>query len=240
MKKILITVPCLYNAHVCHDAITSILNRVNIDVLIGDNGADQDVKEVIEKFKDYSNVKVIHEPINTYVNPIWNKFIKYFLDHPKYDHIILYNSDLIMNHYFHQVLENIWEKFPELILVPTLTDKNSLKSKVNINTHTFTVVQEGIQGVFITLSRKQAELVHPIPSEIKLWFGDTYLYTLLNDIVGPGSICIVDSLLAHHIGSETIKRLPELQEILTEDKIAWNTKLKAELEKRIQKIKNLQ
>lgn len=238
MNKVLIAVPCLYNADVCYQSIQSVLNRVDINILILDNGADQDVKDVIEKFKKYPNVIVMHEPINIYVNMGWNKFIKYFLDHPEYDHLVLMNSDLIMNHNFHHVLKNIWNSYPELILVPTLTDKDTLKKKVDINSHFFKVVDEGIQGVFITLSRKAAKMVYPIPSEIRLWWGDTFTYTLLNEVLGKGSICVVDTLLAHHTGSETIKRLPEMQEILDQDAKNWKNIVEPLLKERIKQLKN--
>lgn len=235
--KTLIAIPCLYNAHVCHGSIQSVLNRVGIDVLIGDNGADQDVKDVIEKFKEYPNVTVIHEPVNIYVNPIWNKFIKYFLNHPEYDHIILMNSDLLLNHDFHRVLQNIWKDYPQLSLIPNMVDKDTLKIRVDVNDHLFTIVEGGIPGVFITMSRRQAEFCYPIPSDILLWWGDTYLYSLINAIDGKGTLCVVNTLTAHHIGSETIKRLPEMQEILDKDAQAWETIVEPLMQEKIKYLK---
>lgn len=231
--KILIGIPCLYNGEVCKEAIQSILNRVDITVLILDNGADQEVKTVIENFKEYPNVIVFHEPINIYVNMGWNKFIKYFINHPEYDHLVLMNSDLLLNHDFHRVLKNIWQEYPELCLIPNMVDKDTLKLKVNVDSHLFTVVEGGVPGVFITMSRKQAKYCYPIPSEILLWWGDTYIYSLINAVSGKGTLCIVDTLTAHHIGSETIKRLPEMQEILDKDAENWKNIVEPQMQEKI-------
>ncbi len=234
--KTLISIPCLYNADCCSQSINSVLNRHGIDILIGENGADQDVKDVIEKFKEYDNVKVMHEPVNIFVNPIWDKFITYFLAHPEYEHLIIMNSDIIMNHNFHHVLKNIWKTFPEFSLVPNLVDRNKLLEKVNYDLFHFKQVHEGIAGVFITLSQRQAKLISPLPTETLVWWGDSYIYGLLE---GLGEmICIPDNLYGHHVGSETVKRLPGLQEILDQDKENWNTITKPKMEEKIKQLKN--
>jgi hypothetical protein len=61
---------------------------------------------------------------------------------------------------------------------------------------------EGIPGIFITLSREQAKAVYPIPEEIKVWFGDSYLYPLLD--ASGYSISISHDLLAFHHTSMSI------------------------------------
>lgn len=236
MSKILISVPCLYNADCCSQSIQSVLNRHGIDLLLMDNGSDQNVKNVLEKFKEYDNVKVIHEPINIYVNPAWDKFINYFLDHTEYDHLVLMNSDLILGHDFHHVIKTIWKTFPEHILVPEIVDRDILKEKVPLDIYTFQQIHSGIAGVFITLSQRQAMLISPLPPEIKIWHGDEYIYNILNAI--GEAIVIPSNLRAHHVGSETVKRLPGLQEILTQDKENWTTIVKPKMEEKIKQLKN--
>lgn len=233
--RILVAIPCLYNAPVCYEAINSVLNRRGIDVLLMDNGAEQDVKDVLEKFKEYTNVTVLHEPTNIYVNPAWQKFIDYFLAHSAYDHLVIMNSDIFMNHDFHHIIKTIWHTFPEHCLVPNIVDRDQVKERMALDAYMFQQLHSGIAGVFITLSRRQAKIISPLPAEIKIWFGDTYVYSILDSI---GEMIVVpNNLLAHHVGSETVKRLPELQEVLDEDKVQWETVVKPRMEEKIKQLK---
>ena len=181
--KFLVSIPMLYAAQCCKETLNSFVGLDNVDILIGDNGADIDVKLVISEFENSKNIFIIREPENIYVNPIWNKFIKYFIDNPQYDYLIIVNSDLPIQRDFAKVLENRLSINPDEIPIPTLnTDKNILTQTVDINIQEAQVVDSGTAGVFIVISRKLANIVYPIPPEIKVWFGDNWIYDIARGI----------------------------------------------------------
>lgn len=202
--KILCGIPCLYNGETCLRAF-SVVDEENVDLLIIDNGSDTDVKYSIDLVKNaYSNVKVIKHNKNIFVNPAWNEILAYFLNNGQYDQLIIMNSDLI--------LSPRWSNFIEDGISCLTTDGSH-----TANTEAF----EGTPGVFIHLNKEMARLVYPIPEEIKIWYGDLWIYSKLRK-AGYKTI-IKAGLIANHYhgGSQSCQKLPEFQEIIEQDKIAW-------------------
>ncbi len=199
MVKILVGIPVLYNAEVCKKAIDSVTGEA--DVLIIDNGSEEDVKDMLA----YYNCHKIVNHQNIYVNSAWCQIINFFLNND-YDQLIIMNSDLIMKVGWSNYLVD------GISCVPT---DGSHKSDTNVT--------EGVPGVFIHLNKAMAKLVYPIPSEIKLWYGDTYIYNILykygyKTIIKSGLIC------EHvHNGSVSCRKLPEFQEVIQKDMEAWKS-----------------
>ena len=95
--KILVAIPCLTGPNHVKEAIESVINRKDVDVLICANGADSDVRAVINKYIGVVGVILTSNPTNIYVNPVWNQFLDFFIHNDdKYSHLIIMNSDIIM------------------------------------------------------------------------------------------------------------------------------------------------
>ncbi len=205
--KILVGIPCLYNAEMCKLSILSV--AMEADVLVIDNGADYGVKQMIKLLIECKfNIRFISNEQNIFVNPAWNQILHYFLQ-SDYDQLIIMNSDLVMKPGWSNRIQDGISCIP--------TDGSHLVD---------TVVSEGTTGVFIHLNKEMARLAYPIPYGIKIWFGDNFLYGKIRK-AGFQTI-IRTGMLCEHIGngSQTIGILPNKAEIIEQDKIAW-----AEIEK---------
>lgn len=209
MKKPLIGIPCLYHGHICLKAFKSVIDEA--DLLIIDNGGDRSVKHAIGLMREEygtPRVNLIANAENKYVNPAWCQILKYFLA-SDYEQLIIMNSDLIMMPGWSEHLVD------GEICIPT------------DGSHTSDIeVFEGTAGVFIHLNKEMANLVYPIPESIKIWFGDNVIFGKLRK---SGYKTIIKSkLIATHYqnGSQTVKILPGISELIELDKLAW-----AEIEK---------
>lgn len=236
VTKILICIPCLTGAHHVKEAIESVINKTDVDVFILDNGADEDVKKVIDEFEWNDSVFVWRESKNIFVNPAWNQFLRVFLTNEKYSHMVLMNSDLIMQKDFDIVLRNRWNVDENEVIIPQMIqDKNAMQSDVDTNVSGAQKVYEGTAGVFITLNRKQAEIVHPLPTECLVWFGDEFAFTILRAL--NYDTVIPENLLSYHYWSQTVQRVAGISEIIERDKLAWEATGRARMIEVINKHK---
>lgn len=209
--RILVGIPVLYHAEQFKRALRSV---IKVDVLVVDNGSDKDVKNVINQFP----VHVIRHEVNTFVNSAWNDILNYFINSDKHTHLIIMNSDLQMQTQWKTVLENRLAVNPNDVCLPVLSDINV---KVEVDVKEPVYVTEGIAGIFILLNKEQARLVYPIPSEIKVWFGDNWIFERLKK--HGYKICIPPNLIAQHEWSSTVSRVGGISEIIEQDKLNWET-----------------
>lgn len=200
--RILTAIPCLFNGDTCLKAFKSAVDES--DLLLIDNGGDKSVKQAVrEIWHEHANVKVIQNAENLYVTEAWNQSLKHFLD-SNYDQLVIMNSDLL--------LEKGWSSYlvDGVSCIPT--DGSHLNDEV---------VTQGSPGVFLHMNKEMAKLVYPIPSEIKLWFGDDWCYGILRNL-GYETIVKANLKALHfHGGSQSIGKLPNKSEMIEADKIAW-------------------
>lgn len=214
-SRILVGIPVVTGAHHCKAAIDSV--KGGADVLIIDNGADQEVKVMLDGYAEDDRIHVETNPKNIYVNPAWNQILEYFLKWGRYERLIIMNSDLSMGYLWDLVCSAQWSKDEDAILVPVINPKEYIYPAPYLLPAT--LVKEGTPGVFITLNRKQAKIVHPIPDTLKIWFGDNFIYEVLR---GCGYETVIPpNLIATTQWSQTIKRIPEAAAIIEQDKIEW-------------------
>lgn len=238
MSKILICVPIILNADVAREAIKQIVDQKDVTVVLCNNGGDQHIKNVINEFALKPDVSVWTRSQNVYVNPIWNDFIEYFLIKDEWDHLIIMNSDLTLQKDWAEVVKNRWEKRPHESLIPQVLDDKNLMF-IDEKTEYAHGIQayEGIPGIFITLTKKQAGMIFPLPKECKIWFGDTWLYSILvalgEKVVSP------ENLKAFHHHSTSVQKVPRAYEIIEEDKIAWQKIVHPLMVEKIKHLKGL-
>lgn len=213
--KILVGIPVVTGALHCKSAIDSV--RYGADVLVIDNGADEEVKTMLDDYADNHKVYVLQNPKNVYVNPAWNQIIKWFLDNDDYEYLVIMNSDLTMGYLWYCICQYRWAKEADEILIPVINPKEEIYPAPYMLPAK--LVSSGTPGVFITLNKKQARLVYPIPESIKIWFGDNWIYEILRGI-GYKTV-IPPNLIASTQWSQTIKRVPEAPQIIEQDKLEW-------------------
>jgi hypothetical protein len=102
-------------------------------------------------------------------------------------------------------------------VIPLLT---GVKEFTDVQEATTLVVEDGVAGVFLCLSRKMVEAVYPIPEEIKLWFGDNWIFKKLRLL--DYKMTIYSDLQAMMDWSRSIGKLPEATTLIEEDKKAWS------------------
>ena len=231
--KILVGIPCLYGEGHCREAIESVIHQEGVDVLLIDNGAEQSVSDLIQMYKEHQNVCVIHNKVNLFVNPAWQQILNVFLSFEEYDYLIIMNSDLIMQKDWAQVVKNRWLANSDEVLIPSMPDYDRNRS-VDTNILSAQKVTEGTAGVFITLNKKQAKMCSPLPVEIKVWFGDNYFYSILREC-GYDTV-IPENLLAQHYTSSTIVKVPNISQIIEDDKVAWRDIVEPRMNKLIAEI----
>ncbi len=211
MGKILIGIPMLYGPEHCRECLESVIYKKDVDVLVIDNGAEKRVKDMLLDYVHLPNFHIIINPENIYVNPAWNQIMQFFLK-IDYKHLIIMNSDLIM----HEDWDIVFRKRVSTVVLPVIVDNFY---KVDVESQKGVFVFSGTPGVFITMNRKQVELVYPIPSEILVWFGDLWIFTILRE-KGHHTF-IPESLLAKHYWSSTVSKVDGISEIIEKDKLAW-------------------
>lgn len=239
MEKFLICIPVIVNSVVFDECMQQILYKRDVHILIIDNNAEETVKERLKFYKQYPQVTVWHNKINEYVVRPWQTFIDYFLDHDKWDRLIILNSDLTLSVKWWDICQKIWELYPDEILIPNIIDdKTKMYDNFEHQEFNSIIISEGkgIPGVFITLNKKQAELISPLPSELKIWFSDTWVFELLS--AAGYKISLETTFLAFHHTSTSIHRVPEALEVIEEDKIAWKNIVEPKMQEKIKQLKN--
>lgn len=230
MKSILVGIPMLSGAPHCKAAIDSVINKPDVGLLIIDNGAEQEVKDLIHSYNSPNGWCIVNEK-NVFVNKAWNQIIEYFLT-STFDYLCIMNSDLTMFGKWDEICRNRWKVKPDEILIPRLDEipRNYLTAVSDAK-----VVTEGTPGVFITLNKRQAEMVYPIPDYVKLWFGDLFIYSVLRRL--NYETVIPTNLFASHAWSSTISRLPGASDLIEEDKRQWELYGENDIRNRVEKYK---
>lgn len=233
--KILIGIPVVTGAEHCGKAICSVLGWT--DTFVISNGADEDVIDMLSslyktRVAGFERLNVVSNEKNVYVNAAWNQIINHFLQND-YDYLVIMNSDLTMKFPWHYICKERWAKDPNEILIPNINpDKEYDPYPYYLSAK---VVSSGTPGVFITLNRKQAEIVYPIPEEIKIWFGDQFIYEVLRGL-GYKTV-VVPNLIGTTSWSQTIAKVPEAPAIIEEDKKQWEL-IKHRVELKIKQYKD--
>ncbi len=220
MIKMLICVPAVNNAAVTKEMLDSIVNQP-VDILLAQNGADKDIKDMFHWYwtENPFKIKIIDEPVNIGVNPIWNKFLKYFISRPEYTHIGILNSDVIVHQDFLKVIEPIMEP-DNTIPLPVEVDKEKIFVPLDdTRCENNITVGGGVPGTFIILNRFQAELVTPIPESIKIWFGDNWIYDICRGVGFKTKV--IEKFMTFHHGSQTVQTVKGVHEQIEKDKKNW-------------------
>ncbi len=243
--KILCSIPCLFGPIHTKEAIDSVYGKESVDVLLIDNGAEESIKNL---FPNYPSTHIISNPQNVFVNPAWQQIIDYFLQHEEYSHLIIMNSDLVMQKNWSEVVINRLEENPDEICIPKIIEDKFFMTRDNMGIFRTLdidtkpsecqIVTEGTPGVFIVMNRKQVNIISPLPTECKIWFGDQFIYTILRSL-GYTTV-IPDNLLSYHYWSQNVQKVQGISEMIEEDKVNWTNVAEPKMKKIIKEFGKLQ
>jgi glycosyl transferase family 2 len=202
MARILVGIPCFRLA----DQVRQCLNSLTpADIVAVDNAADQDVKSVLGSFP---NITVLHSPTNEYCNGGWNRILEYGLAR-EYDIIGLGSSDASLHPGWEPILQERTRDHNDEVWIPRI-------GKPFLGTE---VCQGGVAGFFSFWPRKAAELVYPIPRQLKHWYGDQWCFERAR--AAGWKVTILNNLCAEHAWSAVTAANPETYAVIEQDKIEW-------------------
>ncbi len=221
-SKMLLSILCLYGEGHTRECIESVINKPNIDLLLIDNGAEESVKNLLNTYEQNNpTVKVLHNPVNIFVNPGLNQCMQYFLEHPEYEYLIMINSDLILYPNWDEVVRKRLAIDSNEICMPTIVpDKMFTGMQPNSDVVEGTVITGGVNGVFMIVNQVQANIVCPIPESLLIWFGDNWILELMR---GFGFKTIMsNNFLGYHAHSQNVSKVEGISAMIEADKVAWN------------------
>ena len=198
--KVLVAIPYLKSRQELREAIASFRHK-DVEILLIDNSNDTGVAKELN-----DNDHFICNKKNLYVNPAWNQAMSYFLD-GEWDVLVIANSDVV-----------ILDGWVEILTTKLGEDKTVWSPSIRKTEEDYDG-GIGVPGFCMILPKKAVEIVYPIPHQLKIWFGDSYIFRKL---VGLGwrVMVLADMKARHHI-SKTILSLPEALGIIEQDKLAW-------------------
>ena len=202
--KVLVGVPAFRVPELVERCILSLVGGP-ADVLVIDNAADWEVREVIKRHKE--KLKSIRTEENTYCNGGWNRILEYGISQG-YDIIGLGSSDATLKMGWQQALNSRAEKAKNEVWIASLVPFDE----------EITVV-DSIAGFFSFLPLEAAKLVYPIPHTLRHWFGDQYMFEKLR--ANSWRTVLLNTLQATHQQSAITVRTPEAYDVIEQDKLAW-------------------
>lgn len=202
--NILVGVPVFRVPELVERCIVSLTEQPS-DVLIIDNASDWEVKQALKRHAN--KIKIITTETNTYCNGGWNLVLEYGIQH-RYDIIGLGSSDATLKPGWQEALRNRAAKASDEVWIAALSTASAEVEKV-----------ESVAGFFNFLPLAAAKLVYPIPSTIRHWFGDQYMFEKLR--ANGWSTVVLNTLQATHQQSAITCRTPEAYTVIEQDKLAW-------------------
>ena len=166
---------------------------------------------------------VIQNQANIYVNPSWNQA----MERVSSDYYIICNDDILVSPYVYNIaLKALQDSSIGLVTFKTLlqgdiTTYVDLVSTIDYKNTTYsTSVPDGRQG-WIMAGRTKDWIT--IPEDIKIWFGDDFIY---NTIKLRGMKTIISDYPVLHHQSTTLNHHPDKKEfdsIIRHDRRAWQS-----------------
>jgi hypothetical protein len=177
-------------------------------VLVIDNAADQDVKDVLKRYE--GKIEVIVNSENTYCNGAWNQILEYGLKHD-FD-VIGLGTDLILKPNWYNILTEYVKTSDKEVCLPCIISKPE-------DNFDGVKVADNIAGPLTFFPKAAADLIYPIPHSLKHWYGDTYMFGKLR--ANGWKTVVLGAMKAEHPWSQVTYRTPEAYQVIEQDKIEW-------------------
>src|SRR5271157_809208 len=187
MARILMATTVYRIPQIARDAIDSILNaHAPVDVLVIDNDANSDIKVLLREYEKM--VHIISNDTNLYCNGAWNQILEYGLKN-NYD-LIGFGSALLHPNWYPTICSR-FAAYPNEVWIPEIGAPVPCP-----DFHKAHHVGGGNPGYFTFMPRAAVEKFYPIPSPLKQWYGDTYMYNILES--WGWRVMVLDEMRAYH------------------------------------------
>ena len=199
----------------------------HVDVVAVDNGGGPGVKAALREVG--SQVSVITNERNVYVNPAWNQLADRFLASDS-EILVVANADLVMAAGWsdsllmrHDLARASGQR--EFWFGRIVADIQQVARPCEPTAETTGEQCSG--GSLFALTREAVRLAFPVPGELLIWYGDGWIHTLLS-VAGYRGLPL-QGLVAWHRGGLSSERLPaaERTPITDRDRACWDSYLGA-------------
>lgn len=226
-NRIMLGTPCFAeDRELLLQALRS-FQQPSVDVIAIDNGGSTDVKLALYEMS--SEIEIIKNPKNVYVNPAWNQLAAKFLASDA-EILVVANADLaaapgwslslLMRYewakhsdtpefWFGRIVHNLDEAMP--FYEPSMKEAPP--------------GTQGTAGSFFAMPRRAVELAFPVPAELLIWYGDGWIHTLLSHAGHRG--LVLQDLVCWHRGGVSTGHVHERTPIVDREKVIWDTYLEA-------------
>lgn len=208
--NLLVGVPVFRVVDLTRKCLISLL-EFPAEVLVVDNNADPDIKLLLNN-ELANKVHIIHNEENMYCNGGWNQILQYGIERG-YDVVGLGSSDVILHPGWYNAIRER-AKHPKEVWLPRVGDGPTKFDYEDVEE-----VRGGLAGFFTFMPIEAAKIVYPIPSTIRHWFGDQYMFEKLRR-EGWNTV-IINDMRAYHQQSAITLRVPEAYNVIEQDKVAW-------------------
>lgn len=171
---ITVVVPVHNQIKITDDFFTTISENTVLPekIILIDNGSVDNYSELVSKFKNL-NIDYIRKEINEGVNAAWN----YGIALAKTPYISILNNDLLLNKYFFQmIIQSMLSDKKIGIIVPTTILKHKEYRHKTIDESPILGNLTKREGWAFTIRKDITDNIKPIPSKLKIYYGDDYLF----------------------------------------------------------------
>lgn len=195
-----------------------------LEIILVDNASTEDIGGIVFSHRDL-NILHLKQKRNIGVNASWNLGILY----AKGDLISVLNNDIIITKFFFEYIEELMKSHPKVgICVPNTVKDKTLVLSAESYPYIKTNPLGKREGWAFTIRTALAKDHYPIPKELKMYFGDDYLFGHVRK-KGLEIVKMVTNPIFHY-GSITLETtLGDVRsiELLKEERVVWE-KIKSE------------
>jgi len=225
---ITVIVPVFNQLHITDQFLRCISENVVLPerILLFDNASTERIGRLVKKYGKYGKlnmIKYIRNSKNVGVNAVWNEGIK-MTQTPL---VSILNNDLILNKYF---FKKIIEAFQvnEKYGIFCASNVRSIKQVKQSKDEKVKLALIGKrEGWAFTIRRDVVTRLPPIPSDLKIYCGDDYLYYGTREVLGYKAVRITNNYI-YHLGGRTV-RAKQFRGIRKKEKALWNSSHKRQL-----------
>ena len=227
-RRVFLGVPCFAeDPDLLARALGSFMEP-DVRVVAVDNGATPSVQAVLTELAEASAdaIEVIHNAANVYVNPAWNQLAARFLESDA-EVLVLANADLVASPGWSQSLLarldqargalEFWVGCGVAGADAVLGAPISAAVSTDPARHT--------AGAFFALPREAVAIALPIPDDLRVWYGDTWVQETL--AAAGFTMVTLEGIRAWHAGAVSSRQLPDLDALVRADKERWQAGLQA-------------
>jgi len=214
---ITVIVPVLNYIDITNDFFETIAYNTVLptQVILIDNGSTDPYPKLVKKFRNRLNILYIRYNQNKGVNEAWNHGIQ--LSRTKY--ISILNNDILLNRYFFETVKDSMENDSKIgIIVPQAWKfKDQISEMKRYNPKLRNLGKR--EGFAFTIRKDIIEKIDLIPSDLKIYCGDDYLF--FHTQQQGYKIMKMTTNYIFHYGQLTSGKAANQRDILNSEKRVW-------------------